>query len=365
MMFPFCFCLFLSVLHFIDACHVSGHGDRKEVTGYTGGSVLLPCSCTHSQSTVKTFTWKRHYNRGNQWTEVFQDKKYKNRLKLFNQSSPANLSLLISDLRKEDEGFYRCYAPQTTSTYTDINLRIQGCDLDQNKRVAEITGHSGESVVLPCSCTELQAKPEQLTWTFTAPNKNSEEIYPYEQSERVTGRLRLLNEISPGNLSLQISNLTKEDQGEYRCSVSSQQHINIRLRVQESQIHTINTTDEPIKQEEEPTTKLDLEKQLFILLSVLPVVLLLAVLALIYWKCRGRRDVQKTTNDGLVLCSENEKQGDINPESVTQRENLKQDENVSLQDEVTYSSVVHIKADTKPAHKQFVMAEYSEYASIK
>ncbi|XP_052407279.1 hepatocyte cell adhesion molecule-like isoform X1 [Carassius gibelio] len=352
MMFPFCFCLFLSVLHFIDGCYVSGHRERKEVTGYTGGSVLLPCSCTHPQSTVKTFTWKHYYNRPGQWTEVFQDKKYKNRLKLFNQSSPANLSLLISDLRKNDEGLYRCEAQQTTHTFTDINLKIQGCDLDQNKPAAEITGHSGESVVLPCSCTELQDKPEQLTWTFTAPNKNSEEIYPHEQSERDTGRVRLLNEISPGNLSLQISNLTKEDQGEYRCSVSSQQHINITLRVQ----------DEPIKQEEGPTTKLDFEKQLFILLSVLPVVLLLAVLALIYWKYRGRRDAQKMTNDGLVLCSENEKQDDVNPESVTQGENLKQDED---SDEVTYSSVVHIKADTKPAHKQFVMAENSEYASIK
>ncbi|XP_042577314.1 uncharacterized protein LOC122136784 [Cyprinus carpio] len=252
MRFPsFCFCLFLSMLHFTDGCHVSGYGEHKEVTGYTGGSVLLPCSCTHPQSTVKTFSWL--CLKGNPWPEVFQDDKYKNRLKLFNDSSPANLSLLISDLRKKDEGFYRCKASQT---YTDINLIIQ----------------------------------------------------------------------------------------------------------------------------------------VLILLAALPIVLLLAVLALIYWKCRGtqthkystcdgnimlhagmrmtsqtlvftiKRDVQKTTNDGLVLCTENEKQGEVNPESLTQGENLNPDENV---DEVTYSSVVHIKTDTKPAHKQIVMAEHSEYASIK
>uniref|UniRef100_A0A8C1XLI2 Ig-like domain-containing protein n=1 Tax=Cyprinus carpio TaxID=7962 RepID=A0A8C1XLI2_CYPCA len=251
MRFPsFCFCLFLSMLHFTDGCHVSGYGEHKEVTGYTGGSVLLPCSCTHPQSTVKTFSWL--CLKGNPWPEVFQDDKYKNRLKLFNDSSPANLSLLISDLRKKDEGFYRCKASQT---YTDINLIIQ-----------------------------------------------------------------------------------------------------------EPQIHTIHTTNEPIKQTEEPTTKLNLEKQFLILLAVLPVVLLLAVLALIYWRFRGRRDVQKTTNDGLVLCTENEKQGEVNPESLTQGENLNPDENV---DEVTYSSIVHIKTDTKPAHKQIVMAEHSEYASIK
>lgn len=116
---------------------------------------------------------------------------------------------------------------------TVVNV-LSGCDLDQNKPTIKVTGHSGESVVLPCSCTELQAKPEQLTWTFTPlnPGINPEEIYPHERSERHTGRVKLLNETSPGNLSLQIVNLSEEDQGEYHCSVSSQRHVSIRLSVQ-------------------------------------------------------------------------------------------------------------------------------------
>ncbi|KAI2666142.1 Receptor-type tyrosine-protein phosphatase S [Labeo rohita] len=297
---------------------------NKEVTGYTGGSVLLPCSCTDPQSTVKTLTW--HHQRENQWTE--------DRLKLFNKSSPANLSLLISDLKERDEGLYRCELTYST-TYKDIKLKVTGCDLDQNKPTIKVTGHSGESVVLPCSCTELQAKPEQLTWTFTPlnPGINPEEIYPHERSERHTGRVKLLNETSPGNLSLQIVNLSEEDQGEYHCSVSSQRHVSFTLTV-----------------------------QVFILLSVLSVVVLLVVLALIYWKCRGRRDVQKTNNGLVLVCSENEKQCDVSPNSATHRENLKQDEN---EDEVTYSSVVHVKTASKPAHIQTDITEHSEYASIK
>uniref|UniRef100_A0A671NU08 Ig-like domain-containing protein n=1 Tax=Sinocyclocheilus anshuiensis TaxID=1608454 RepID=A0A671NU08_9TELE len=279
-------CLLLVKLSLSAGCYVSGHREHKEVTGYTGGSVLLPCSCTDPQSTVKTFSWL--YLKENLWPEVLKDDKYKDRLKLFNESSPANLTLFISDLRKKDEGFYRCKASQT---YTDIYLKIKGCDLDQNKPAAEVKGHSGESVVLPCSCTELRAKPEQLTWTFTPLNKNSEEIYPHEQSERHTGRVKLLNETSPGNLSLQILKLTTEDQGEYRCSVSSQQHVNIRLRryfyieclfvfVLKVSIFCFSTV--------------------LILLSVLPVVLLLAVLALIYWKCRGTQTHKYSTCDGNI-----------------------------------------------------------------
>lgn len=97
-----------------------------------------------------------------------------------------------------------------------------------------MTGHSGESVVLPCSCTELQDKPPQLTWTYTSlkHKRKPEEIYPNEQSERHRGRVKLLDQTSPGNLSLLISSLNTEDQGEYHCSVLQQQHVNIRLRVQ-------------------------------------------------------------------------------------------------------------------------------------
>ncbi|XP_051742803.1 sialoadhesin-like isoform X20 [Ctenopharyngodon idella] len=223
-----CFCLFLFMLHFTEGCRLSSHGQSEEVTGYTGGSVLLPCSCTDPQSTVKTFTW--YYTTG--WIKVFEDEKFKGRLKLFNESSPANLSLLISDLRKKDEGSYRCEISVTN--YTDIRVKIKGCDLDQNKQTVAVTGHSGESVVLPCSCTELQDKPPQLTWTYT-PLKHKtkpEEIYPNDQSERHRGRVKLLNETPPGNLSLLISDLNTEDQGEYHCSVL-QQHVNITLSVQE------------------------------------------------------------------------------------------------------------------------------------
>ncbi|XP_077069978.1 polymeric immunoglobulin receptor [Siphateles boraxobius] len=331
-----CFCFFLFMLHFTEGCDLSDHIKSKEVTGYTGGSVLLPCSCD-PQTTAK-FTWII-LNTG-QRNEVFKNEIYKGRLKLFNESNPGNLSLLISDLRKEDDGLYRCEISRTT--YRDITVQIKGCDLDQNTQAVEVTGQSGESVVLPCSCTELQAKPPQLTWTYTSPKHTTkpEEIYPTEQSKR--RRVKLLNESSPGNLSLHISDVSTEDQGEYHCSVLHQPHINITLSVQG-------------KQKTEG-------KMSFILLSLLPVLMLLAVLALIYWKCRGR-DVKKMTNDGLVLVSsENKKQADVNPDSLTQGQNLKQDEN---EDEVTYSSVVHVKTAAKPAHKQSVMAEYSEYASLK
>ncbi|XP_056308777.1 uncharacterized protein LOC130220567 [Danio aesculapii] len=214
-----CFCFLLFMLHFTAGCDVSDHRQTKAVTGYTGGSVLLPCSCHDPQSKAQSINSLYFNHRRNQWPEVLKEEKYKDRLKQFNQRSPANLSLLISDLSKEDEGDYQF---QTSQISTLIRVTIKDCDLD----LLEVTGHSGESVVVPCSCTELQAKPQQLTWAFTAlkPRGKPEEMYPDEQSERHRGQVKLLNEGSPGNLSLHVSDLKTEDQGEYQCSVLTGNH---------------------------------------------------------------------------------------------------------------------------------------------
>ncbi|XDV12808.1 hypothetical protein PO909_001381 [Leuciscus waleckii] len=134
----------------------------------------------------------------------------------------------------------------------------EGCDLDQNTQRVNVTGHSGESVVLPCSCTELQDTPLQLTWTFTSLKHATkpEEIYPNQQSKRHRGRVKLLNESSPGNLSLHISNLNTEDQGKYHCSVLHQPHINITLSVQEEFYFPSMclSTHKPVKHTEESKT---------------------------------------------------------------------------------------------------------------
>nr|XP_055037243.1 junctional adhesion molecule-like [Misgurnus anguillicaudatus] len=177
-------CLYLLfMLHFTAGCIDRG---TEELTGYTGGSLLLPCTCTDTQSTVKKLTWL--YLQEQTWSDVFQNENYKGRLKLLNESSSTNLSLLISDLRKQDEGVYRCeiYSQNRANPeYRDIKITIKGCELVNNRRTVEVIGRSGESVVLPCYCKELKAKPQQLTWTYsslTQSNTTPEEIYPSEQS---------------------------------------------------------------------------------------------------------------------------------------------------------------------------------------
>ncbi|XP_073672720.1 immunoglobulin superfamily member 10-like [Garra rufa] len=277
---------FIFMLHFSTGCIVSDQQQTVIITGYTGASVVLPCSCAHPQSTATTFSWK-FQNSDNRFIPVFEDEKYSGRRVLFNEHSPTNLSLLISDLRTNDRGYYKCLTEPNTFTYA--YLEVKGCDLVENRKTVEVSGYSGESVVLPCSCTELLAKPEHIQWTYFTENKYKE-IYPNEQIESHKNRVKLFNPNTPGNLSLQISALTTDDRGEYQCFVSSQQVVYFRLTVlhaeEKPRVHIISlTTHQPSPshqtQELPPLQQSHHTPQyVFILVSVFSVVLLLAFLAL-------------------------------------------------------------------------------------
>ncbi|XP_067239068.1 polymeric immunoglobulin receptor-like [Chanodichthys erythropterus] len=271
--------LFLFMIHISTGCILSQQ--TTVITGFTGGSVVLPCSCADPRSTAKTFTWQFQRS-GKQWIEVFEDDNYRGRLVLFNESSPKNLSLLISDLRKEDQGYYMCMTERHSITIS-IELTVKGCNLVQNTRPNDVTGYAGESVVLPCSCTELQAKPEQIQWMYSVNNAYFE-IYPNEKIESHKNRVKLLNQTTPGNLSLHISALTAEDTGVYYCAVWSQKIFN-RLHVEENpHIYApVSLSTQPSHQTQEltsPRPPHHTPQYIFILVALFPIALILPFLAL-------------------------------------------------------------------------------------
>ncbi|XP_060758221.1 uncharacterized protein LOC132868925 [Neoarius graeffei] len=192
-------------------CRLEGNEKITEITAYTGGSVLLPCSCTDLHTTPETFTWEKYINE-QKWVKISpESEQYKERFQLVNDRSSGNLSLLISHLTEEDGGFYRCSVKG--SQYRDLRLTVKGCTL--NQPAVYMTGYVGQSVLLPCSCSELQAKPHTVTWTFLN-GSDSKEIFPKDQTNVYTDRVQLFNDHLPGNLSLLISHLTVEDERWYR-----------------------------------------------------------------------------------------------------------------------------------------------------
>ncbi|XP_057208607.1 neurotrimin-like isoform X1 [Triplophysa rosa] len=240
----------------VKGCDMVRPRSTLEVTGYSGESVVLPCSCTEPLAKPHQLQWKYVKNH----EEIYPSEhieRYKNRVTLLKQTTPGNLSLLVSSLTKEDDGDYQCSA--SSDQYTFIRLHVKGCDMVRPRSTLDVTAYSGESVVLPCSCTEPLAKHHQLQWKYGG---NHEEIYPSEHIERYKNRVTLLKQTTPGNLSLLLSSLTKEDDGDYRCSASSDQYTFIRLHVKEKpHVHKTSTSQPSCSIQQEHTTTQPQEKQ--------------------------------------------------------------------------------------------------------
>ncbi|XP_058247831.1 polymeric immunoglobulin receptor-like [Hemibagrus wyckioides] len=222
-----CFNLLL-LLHITEGCMLKGNRETEKITAYTGVSVLLPCSCTDLHRKPETFTWKKYTN-GNNWIQISPESdQYKERYQLVNDHSSGNLSLLISHLTEEDGGIYRCSVKG--GVYTDIRLTVKGCTLNQLR--VDVTGNVGQSVLLPCSCSELQAKPHTFRWIFFKESDHMT-IFPKDQTNRYTDRVQLFNDHPPGNLSLLISPLIVEDRGWYRCEINNNINTSILLTVKD------------------------------------------------------------------------------------------------------------------------------------
>ncbi|XP_058246899.1 uncharacterized protein LOC131353842 [Hemibagrus wyckioides] len=371
-------------------CDLSGDNDLVEITQHQGDSVLLPCSCSDLNTKPQTFTWMTF--RTGPSTDVLNDEHYRGRLQLFNNISPGKLSLFISDLREEDQGVYRC---STEKGLRDITIYVKGCDLSgDNYQV--FNGHPGGSVLLPCSCSDLNTKPQTFTWMTFRTGSLTDVL----NDEHYRGRLQLFNNISPGNLSLFISDLREEDQGDYRCSTGFWEYRDIRINVEvgrrETSTHSgktdrrppseqppSKTTNSPpssssttLEQESKATSALSmkthrrpqseqpqitpktsspssssttLEQDEQETHSSLPLVfgiaaaflsVIVGVVAFICWRCKGGRCGKKVITEGRPK---------------------QKDQTVP---DVTYSTVSHIHT-AGAAQVQINAGEKTEYASIK
>ncbi|KAI4893637.1 hypothetical protein NFI96_025895, partial [Prochilodus magdalenae] len=175
----------------VNGCTLENRDQTLTITAHTGGSVLLPCSCTDLQTTPEELRWKRPV--GNTWVEM-----------------PIR----------------------------------SGCTLEIREPLLTITAPTGGSVLLPCSCTDRQTKPEEFSWRkYIRNTRTLKEIS--SESSQYRNRVQLFNDHSPGNLSLLISHLTEEDGGVLQCAVNGA-HKTISLTIEEGPPKsTPSTTSKP------------------------------------------------------------------------------------------------------------------------
>ncbi|XP_053087867.1 V-set and immunoglobulin domain-containing protein 1-like [Pangasianodon hypophthalmus] len=212
----------LIVLHVSEGCNLVNHGHELKIKANVSSAVLLPCFCTDINTTAQSFQWRKINKPKNIWGSINEK-----RVQLVNASSPGNLSLFISNLTVEDEGLYRCEI--RSGNYTDIHLTIKGSTQIIHAYELTITAHAGGSILLPCHSANLTTKPKRFKWRKYSMSKT---VWDDMSSDR--HRFQLVNDHSPGNLSLIISHLTKEDEGVYRCELGRDKYTDMKLVVEVS-----------------------------------------------------------------------------------------------------------------------------------
>uniref|UniRef100_A0A3P9JV10 Ig-like domain-containing protein n=1 Tax=Oryzias latipes TaxID=8090 RepID=A0A3P9JV10_ORYLA len=90
----------------------------EQVSGFTGGSVVLPCSC-ENRDTSEVFSWQKKINTQKP-LKVFRleglpsyGKEFEERVELFYSENTGNCSILLKNIIGGDHGSYRCYWKMT------------------------------------------------------------------------------------------------------------------------------------------------------------------------------------------------------------------------------------------------------------
>ncbi|XP_077082907.1 CD276 antigen homolog isoform X2 [Siphateles boraxobius] len=273
---------------------------QETVEAVIGGSVLLPCSSTqHDLKPQDTDVHWRHNGskivydivKGKDSLEL-QDPRYKNRAETFPQECErGNYSIKLTDLTHNDAGKYICQITPSDEQET-VQLIINVC-LQETTVKAVIGG----SVLLPCSSTEHDLKPQDINvfWRHNGheivydiiPNSNSLEKQNPEYKNRTE---TFPEEYERGNFSIKLNKIIYADAGTYICYIthSSEQPI-VQLIINESTAEKGTVSTEKENQGDSVETSL-----LWLSVGIASVIIVIVIGFIVAWWIRKNSSCRRT-----------------------------------------------------------------------
>uniref|UniRef100_A0A8C1LKM9 Ig-like domain-containing protein n=1 Tax=Cyprinus carpio TaxID=7962 RepID=A0A8C1LKM9_CYPCA len=222
------------VMEQLDSLGFDVRGPSGPLVVPLGGSAILPCYVETPLEKVKV-VWKRtdsealvHLYQDGESRPEAQHKDYHHRAHFFtDQIQHGNFSLLLENVRAEDEGVYRCKVySQQLADKTLVEIKHVECLLVSGSD-RSVSAYDGEDVTLSCS-VDSHITPEhieEVLWRKTDEDilvllfKNNKTL-PDTSDERYRDRVELFTaEIPKGNFSLRLKSVRTEDKGVYMCHV--------------------------------------------------------------------------------------------------------------------------------------------------
>ncbi|RXN11576.1 junctional adhesion molecule-like protein [Labeo rohita] len=229
-------------MHFKSWCVKAGlivKGPSGPLVAPLGSSVVLPCSVDQLLSVEGLeVEWRRkdsdtlvHLFQDGESRAESQHHDYQDRAHFFTEEiQRGNFSLLLDNLRAEDEGQYTCTVYiQQESGKTVVEIKVNDVErLRVSGSSRSISASVGEDVTLNCS-VDSHITPEdfEVSWKKTDEDEDivvllyqDHKAFPDSAHERYRDRVEFFTaEIPKGNFSLRLKRVITEDKGVYMCHV--------------------------------------------------------------------------------------------------------------------------------------------------
>ncbi|XP_047669161.1 polymeric immunoglobulin receptor-like isoform X3 [Tachysurus fulvidraco] len=209
----------MKILLIFTLCLISDGGASNEVTGYSGGGILIKCKYDTAYRYSKKYfcngSWavcSDQIKTGdkNQWVNS-------GRFSLFDDTNSSEFWVMIRELTVQDTGTYHCGVDITLveDIYTSVELKVKE-DLSYEKSISE-TVHIGGHLTVRCKYPQsLRSDPKFLcrrTQDFACFYKDSVK----DNRTNVTfGKFSLYDDREKQIFNVSIRNITKQD-SEYWC----------------------------------------------------------------------------------------------------------------------------------------------------
>ncbi|XP_046708244.1 polymeric immunoglobulin receptor-like isoform X4 [Silurus meridionalis] len=200
-------------------CLISDGGASKEVTGYSGGGVLIKCKYdTEYTQNLKYFckgSWPGcsdliKTGDKNMWITS-------ERFSLFDDTKSAEFSVMIREITVEDTGTYQCGVDiyLGKDIYTPVELKV----MEYGGASKELRGYSGGEVLVKCKY-DTEYKENLKYFCKGSWSGCSDQIKTEVKNLWVTsGRFSLFDDTKSAEFRVMIREITVEDTGTYQCGV--------------------------------------------------------------------------------------------------------------------------------------------------
>ncbi|KAL6482267.1 hypothetical protein MHYP_G00103470 [Metynnis hypsauchen] len=232
---------------------ISGGGESKRVTGYSGGGVLIKCKYdTEYASNPKylcTGLWPCMTKPI--WTDVKKKWINRGRFSLFDDTRASQFWVLIRELTVEDSGTYKCGVDISgIDVYKSVELKVEE-DQDYEKSIS-VTGHVGGSVKISCKYPQSHSfYPKFLCRRGTSVNC-SYKTSVKERRRWINEGKQHLHDDGKQIFTVIIKSLTEGDFGEYWCGAESDWIFDPGYKVYITQIN-LRVTEPPATSSSSPS----------------------------------------------------------------------------------------------------------------